>query len=117
MTVEQRVRLFLTRYRELVKEFGLAITYNNDDRAELPLALRWNMDVRATHADEETPSFIMFVGDDPNFPDEMHAFLYDENDRMYCVEPYSDMPTYDEGYVKKTDEQVRAEMRARGINV
>lgn len=115
MTVEQRVRLFLTRYRELVKEFGLAITYDKD--ADLPLALRWNMDVRATHVDEETPTHIMFAGDDPNFPDDMQAFLTDANDRMYCVEPYNDMPTYDEGYAKKTDEQVRAEMRARGINV
>lgn len=115
MTVEQRVRLFLTRYRELVKEFGLAITYDPD--GELPLALRWNEDVRRTHVDEDTPTYIVFGGDDPNYPDDMHAFLMDEKDRMYTVEPYSDMPTYDEGYTKKTEEQVRAEMRARGINV
>lgn len=115
MTVEQRVRLFLTRYRELVKEFGLAITYNNDDRAELPLALRWNMDVRATHEDEETPTLIMFAGDDPNFPDEMHAFLFDDKDRMYCVEPYSDMPTYDTGYKKLSQDDLNEKLKALGL--
>lgn len=113
MTVEQRVRLFLTRYRELVKEFGLAITYDADK--ELPLALRWNVDVRATHKDEETPTHIMFSGDDPNFPDDMHAFLIDENDRMYSVEPYDVLPTYDTGYKTKSQEEINDELRALGL--
>ena len=113
MTVEMRVRIFLTKYRELVKELGLAITHVEGE--EFPLALRWNEEVRATHADEETPSFIPFVGDYPNFPYEMHAYLMDKNDRMYVVEPYSDMPTYDTGYKKMSQDELNEKLKALGL--
>lgn len=120
MTFEQRIRIFLTKYAQLVNELGIAIADNrigNDciPPMESPLLIVISDDVRAQY--EDAPGFLPFYGTSPEDTSSMYVVNYDDNLNMSMIQAYSDMPTYDEGYAKKTDEQVRAEMRARGINV
>ena len=39
----------------------------------------------------------------------------DKNDRMYSVEPYDVLPTYDTGYKVKSQEEINEELRALGL--
>ena len=119
MTLEQRIRIFLTKYAQLVNELGIAIADNTIGNEcvppmESPLLIKIRDDVRAQY--EDAPRFLPFYGTSPEDTSSIYVVNYDDLN-MSMIQAYSDMPTYDEGYAKKTDEQVRAEMRARGINV
>lgn len=116
MDFKTRVRIFLTKYMELVKEYGLAIGNNIYDDSS-GLILRINSDLK--NGDEDIPSYVNFYGDEPNLfngkLDGYFAIVYDNDGKMTQLDPYEELPTYDTGYKTKSQEEINEELRALGL--
>ena len=95
MDFETRVRIFLTKYKELVREMGLAIGYNMYDDSS-KLILRINSELKNPH--EIVPSYLNFYGDDPNLYngrlDDFFVIMYNEDGSMKQLDAYNDMPEF-----------------------
>ena len=95
MDFETRVRIFLTKYRELVREMGLAIGHNMYDNSS-KLILRINSELKNPH--KMVPSYLNFYGDDPNFYngklDDFFVIMYNEDGTMKQLDAYNDMPEF-----------------------
>lgn len=116
MDFKTRVRIFLTKYMELVKEYGLAIGDNMYDDSSR-LILRINSDLR--DGEEDIPSYVNFYGEDPNLfngkLDGYFAIMYTNENKMVQLDPYEELPTYDTGYKTKSQEEINEELRALGL--
>ena len=116
MDFKTRVRIFLTKYMELVKEYGLAIGDNMYDDSSR-LILRISSDLR--NGTEDIPSYVNFYGDEPNLfngkLDGYFAIMYNNENQMIQLDPYEELPTYDTGYKTKSQEEINEELRALGL--
>lgn len=116
MDFKTRVRIFLTKYMELVKEYGLAIGDNMYDDSSR-LILRINSDLK--NGDEDIPSYVNFYGDEPNLfngkLDGYFAIVYDNENKMIQLDPYEELPTYDTGYKTKSQDEINEELRVLGL--
>ena len=116
MDFRTRVRIFLTKYMKLVKEYGLAIGNNRYDNSS-DLILRINTDLR--DGKEDIPSYVNFYGDEPNLfngkLDGYFAIMYTNDNKMVQLDAYEDLPTYDTGYKIKSQEEVNEELIALGL--
>ena len=116
MDFKTRVRIFLTKYMELVKEYGLAIGNNMCDDSS-SLILRISTDLR--EGNEDVPGYVNFYGDEPNLYngklDGYFAIMYTDDGKMIQLDPYEELPTYDTGYKVKSQEEINEELRALGL--
>lgn len=114
MTLEMRIRIFLTKYKELVEELGLSISPNYIDNTP-PLILRINPELKREYgkAEEGCPSYINFFGDDPEYCS-FFAILSSDNGKTIQLDPFDDIPTFDKPHCK-TEEEIQAELKALGL--
>lgn len=112
MTLEMRIRIFLTKYMELVKEMGFAIGENIYDKGESSLIIRIRSDIKALYEDE-CPSYIPFCGEDPE-DSSFFAVMYSENGMLKQLNPFDNIPKFDKPHYK-TDEEIQDELKALGL--
>ena len=115
MTLEMRIKIFLTKYRELVKELGLSISGNYCDDTS-PLILRINPELKQEYGNTEEgcPSYLNFFGDNPE-DCSFFVILFGDNGKMTQLDPFEELPTYDTGYTKLSQDDLNEQLKALGL--
>lgn len=114
MTLEMRIKIFLTKYRELVKELGLSISHNyNDDTSPLILRISPELKKQYGNTEEGCPSYLNFFGENPE-DCSFFVILFGDKGKMTQLDPFDNIPEFDKPHCK-TDEEVKAELKALGL--
>ena len=111
MTIEMRIKIFLTKYRELVRETGMAIGENIYDKGESSLLIRISPGIKSLY--DECPSYIPLYGEDPEH-NSFFAVMYGDDGKMSQLDPFDNIPEFDKPHCK-TDEEVKDELKALGL--